>query len=75
MKKFILLAVVLGISAAAFAQSAPKVADLDYTFTTVKANPITSIKDQANSGTCWAYSTPQFPRVGGHKAQQHHRHP
>ena len=49
MKKFILSAVVLGISAAAFAQSAPKVADLDYTFTTVKANPITSIKDQASS--------------------------
>ena len=26
-------------------------------FTTIKANPITSIKDQNHSGTCWAYSS------------------
>ena len=26
-------------------------------FTVVKENPITSIKDQNRSGTCWAYST------------------
>ena len=30
------------------------------TFTTVKANPITSIKDQNQSGTCWAYSSLGF---------------
>lgn len=29
-------------------------------FTTVKENPITSIKDQNRSGTCWAYSTLSF---------------
>ena len=29
-------------------------------FTTIKANPITSIKDQSRSGTCWAYSTLSF---------------
>lgn len=29
-------------------------------FTTVKSNPITSIKDQNRSGTCWAYSTISF---------------
>ena len=29
-------------------------------FTTIKANPITSIKDQNRSGTCWAYSTISF---------------
>ena len=29
-------------------------------FTTIKANPITSIKDQNRSGTCWAYSTLSF---------------
>lgn len=30
------------------------------TFTVVKQNPITSIKDQGNSGTCWSYSTIGF---------------
>ena len=29
-------------------------------FTTVKENPITSVKDQNRSGTCWAYSTLSF---------------
>ena len=29
-------------------------------FTTIKANPITSIKDQNQSGTCWAYSSLGF---------------
>jgi len=29
-------------------------------FTTIKANPITSIKDQNRSGTCWDYSTLSF---------------
>ena len=29
-------------------------------FTTIKANPITSVKDQKPSGTCWAYSTLSF---------------
>ncbi len=29
-------------------------------FTTVKENPITSIKDQNRSGTCWDYSTLSF---------------
>ena len=27
-----------------------------YKFTTVIENPITSIKDQASSGTCWCFS-------------------
>ena len=29
-------------------------------FTVIKENPITSIKDQNRSGTCWAYSTLSF---------------
>ena len=32
----------------------------DYTFTTVKENPITPVKNQASSGTCWCYSTLSF---------------
>ncbi len=32
----------------------------EYTFTVVKELPITSIKDQASSGTCWCYSTLSF---------------
>ncbi len=31
-----------------------------FVFTTVKANPITSIKDQNRAGTCWCYSTFSF---------------
>ena len=29
-------------------------------FTTIKENPITRIKDQNRSGTCWDYSTLSF---------------
>lgn len=31
-----------------------------FVFTTVKANPITSIKNQSNSGTCWCFSALSF---------------
>ncbi|MBO4663114.1 MAG: aminopeptidase [Bacteroidaceae bacterium] len=31
-----------------------------FKFTTVKANPITSVKNQNRSGTCWAYSSLGF---------------
>ncbi len=34
--------------------------DEGFVFTTVKTNPITSIKNQNRSGTCWAYSSLGF---------------
>lgn len=35
-------------------------ADEGFVFTTIKENPITSIKNQNKSGTCWAYSSLGF---------------
>ncbi len=42
----------------AFAQEAKN--DEGFVFTTVKENPITSIKNQNRAGTCWCYSTLSF---------------
>lgn len=60
MKK-LLIFLALGISAVSVsAQPRPTPKMPDYQFTTVKANPITSIKNQNRSGTCWAYSAISF---------------
>ena len=62
MKRLTVLAAALlclGICASA-QQQRPAPAFPEYTFTTVKANPITSIKNQASSGTCWAFSGISF---------------
>ncbi len=45
-------------------------AQKEYTFTVVKENPVTPVKNQASSGTCWCYSSISFieseiMRMGG----------
>ena len=55
----ILCAAFMAMSAyVAMAQEAPKAPE--YEFTVVKENPITSIKNQYRSGTCWCYSALSF---------------
>ena len=55
----ILCAAFMAMSAyVAIAQDAPKAPE--YEFTVVKENPITSIKNQYRSGTCWCYSALSF---------------
>ena len=55
MKKSILFAALAFVSLGAFAQDAPELK-----FEVVKENPITSIKNQNQAGTCWCYSSLAF---------------
>ena len=60
MKKLMLMALVAVFALSAGAQEAKgeeKKTSNKPVFTVVKENPITSIKDQNRSGTCWDYST------------------
>ncbi len=60
MKRFMTLALVAAMfSTGAMAQEASENSNKPV-FTTVKEHPITSVKDQNRSGTCWAYSTLSF---------------
>ncbi len=56
---FALMAMV-AVSAGAAKKKAPAKDQNKPVFTTIKENPITSIKDQNRSGTCWDYSTLSF---------------
>ena len=61
MKKTFLLAIAAMMTLGVFADDQKKEKDPNEpVFTTIVANPITSIKNQARSGTCWAYSTLAF---------------
>ena len=62
MKKFLTLALMatIALSASAAKKKAPAKDANKPVFTTIKENPITSVKDQNRSGTCWDYSTLSF---------------
>lgn len=60
-KNLLLAAVMMLLPGTMAAQAKPAAAKNDTVqFTVVKANPITSIKDQNQSGTCWDYSSLGF---------------
>ena len=57
-KRFLSIALAGLAAFSAFAQDAKQ--DEGFVFTTVKENPITSIKNQNRAGTCWCYSSLSF---------------
>jgi len=60
MKKILTLALLATMAIGAQAQETEEKTDNKPVFTVIKENPITSVKDQNRSGTCWDYSTMSF---------------
>ena len=60
MKKVMTLALLALMTLGAQAEKKDSVKSNKPVFTTIKENPITSVKDQNRSGTCWDYSTLSF---------------
>lgn len=60
MKKFLLISVIAAVCSSNLLFAQENVQNTDsvegFVFTTVKANPITSIKNQNRSSTCWSFS-------------------
>ena len=60
MKKVMTIALMALMTLGAQAEEKDSVKSNKPVFTTIKENPITSVKDQNRSGTCWDYSTLSF---------------
>jgi aminopeptidase C len=58
--KFIVAAALAAISASLWAQPKAQISTKDYEFTTVKEIPVTPVKNQYRSGTCWCFSALSF---------------
>ena len=64
MKRTLVIAAVAAVrlpaAASAQAPQRPAVPEKAYQFTVVKENPVTPVKNQFRSGTCWCFSTISF---------------